>query len=45
MKEKPDDPSLWRLLLGFLAFCLAVGLLFGLVAYGLVQEVFAALAL
>ena len=42
--SRQRDPSLWRVLMGFLVFCLVVGLLLGLVAYGLVQEVFGAIA-
>jgi hypothetical protein len=46
MTEDPDGPSprLWPALVGFLVFCLAVGLLFGLLAYRLIQEVFGAMA-
>jgi hypothetical protein len=44
MNEDPDNPSLWRVLLGFLVFCLVVGLLFGLIAYGVVRGVFDAIA-
>jgi len=42
--DDPGGPGLWRVFLGFLAFCLVIGLLFGLVAYGVVQGVFGALA-
>jgi hypothetical protein len=42
--EDPGGRSLWPLLLGFLLFCVLVGVLFGLVAYGVVRGVFNAMA-
>ncbi|GAA3388290.1 hypothetical protein [Cryptosporangium minutisporangium] len=42
--REPTDRSLWYVLVGFLVFCVVVGLLFGRIAYGVVQTVLGAMS-